>query len=165
MPFRFIIFAFFSIIILTGCTKTYDCEDLQIRPAFINYLPSDIDSFTLRKYKAGNNYQTLIDSLVVIQGSQSYYQTSNDTTSILVTDGKNGIKAGFDWQIYIRAKNKTVLISDIVSENKKGKRGYGIFSMDPGPGCTNSVISLKVDGQLVIFSALPYDNPLIFIRN
>ncbi len=165
MPYRFIISAFFSIIMFSACTKTYDCEDLQIRPAFINYLPSDIDTFVLRKYKAGDNYQTLIDTLPVMQGLQTYYQVSNDTISVLVTDGKNGIRAGYDYKLFIPVKNRTVLISDIISEKKRGKRGYGIFSMDPGPGCANNVFSLKVDGQLIIFSTLLYGGPSIFIRN
>lgn len=165
MTFRFL----FPVLLLTtlfaSCTKEYDCEDLQIQPAFINYLPSDIDTFVLRKFKAGDNYQTLIDTLIVKSGSNTYYQTSNDTTSVLITDGKNGIKTGFDWQLFIPAKNKTILISDIISENKTGKRGYGIFSMDPAPGCTNDIFSAKVDNQIINFSNSDQSRYKIYLRN
>jgi hypothetical protein len=165
MTVRYIIATLLFTISIVSCTKEYDCENLQIQPAFINYLPSDIDTFFLRRFKASDNYQTLIDTFVVKYGSNGLYQTSNDTTSVLVTDGKNGIKAGFDWQLFIPAKNKTVLISDIISEKKTGKRGYGIFSLDPGPGCTNDIFSAKVNNQIINFSNSATARHYIYIRN
>jgi hypothetical protein len=164
MTARFIITTLFLSILFVSCTKEYDCSDLQIQPAFINYLQSDIDTFVLRKFKASDNFQTLIDSSVV-KYDNGFYQASNDTTSVLVTDGKNGIKAGFDWQLFIPAKNTTVLISDISSEKKTGKRGYGIFSMDPASGCTNKVFSAKVNNQLINFSNSDTARHYIYIRN
>ena len=92
-------------------------------------------------------------------------QTSNDTTSVLVIDGKNGIKAGFDWQLHIPATNETVLISDIISEKKTGKRGLGIFSLDPGPRCTNATFMAKVDNQLINFPNSDTATHYIYIRN
>jgi hypothetical protein len=128
MKINIIIPAFLLPFVFASCTKEYDCTDLQIQPAFINFSPSDIDTFVLRKFKPSDNYQNLIDTFIVKYGFYVSYQTSNDTTTVIVTDGKNGIKAGFDWQIFIPAKNKTIFVSDIVSEKKTGKRGYGIFS-------------------------------------
>ena len=160
-----IYFAIFLTIFFASCTKEYDCDELQIQPAFTNYLLADIDTFVLRKFKPGDNYQTLIDTFVVDYGYDVAYQTSNDTTSVLVTDGKNGIRAGFDWQLYIPAKNKTVLISDIISEKKTGKRGHGIFSMDPAPNCTNPIFTARVDGQLINFSNSDTARHYIYIRN
>ena len=160
-----IYFAVFLTIFFASCTKEYDCDDLQIQPAFTNYLPADIDTFVLRKFKPGDNYQTLIDTFVVDYGYDVVYQTSNDTISVLVTDGKNGIKAGFDWQLYIPATNKTVLISDIISEKKTGKRGHGIFSMDPGPNCTNDIFTARVNSQLINFSNSDTARHCIYIRN
>ena len=165
MRVRFIISVSFLTIFFTSCTKEYDCSDLQIQPAFINYLPADIDTFVLRKFKPSDNYQTLIDTFVVNYGYYGLYQTSSDTTSVLVTDGKNGIKAGFDWQLYIPATNKTVLISDIISEKKTEKRGYGIFSMDPGPSCTNAIFTAKVNNQPINFSNSDTARHYIYIRN
>ena len=165
MRVRFVISVSCLTIFFTSCTKEYDCIDLQIQPAFINYLPADIDTFVLRKFKPSDNYQTLIDTFVVNYGYYGLYQTSSDTTSVLVADGKNGIKAGFDWQLYIPATNKTVLISDIISEKKTGKRGHGIFRMDPGPSCTNAIFTAKVNNQLINFSNSDTARHYIYIRN
>ena len=165
MRVGFVISVSFLTIFCAGCTEEYDCTDLQIQPSFINYLPADIDTFVLRKFKPADNYQTLIDTFVVSNGYYGIYQTSSDTTSVLVTDGKNGIKAGFDWDLHIPATNETVLISDIISEKKTGKRGHGIFSMDPGPSCTNAIFTAKVDNQLINFPNSDTATNYIYIRN
>jgi len=165
MKIKIIITTFLLAFVFASCTKEYDCIDLQIQPAFINFSPSDIDTFVLRKFKPSDSYQNLIDTFIVKSGYSGYYQTSNDTTTVLVTDGKNGIKAGFDWQIFIPAKNKTVFVSDIVSEKKTGKQGYGIFSMDPGGYCTNNIFSAKMDNQIINFSNSDTARHYLFIRN
>lgn len=165
MSIKIMIIVFSLVIVFVSCTKEYDCTDLQIQPAFINFSPSDIDTFVLRKFKSSDNYQNLIDTFIVKYGYYGNYQTSNDTTTVFVTDGKNGIKAGFDWQIFIPAKNKTVLVSDIISEKKTGKRGYGIFSLDPAPGCTNDIFSVKMDNQVINFSNPDTAGHYLFIRN
>jgi hypothetical protein len=154
-----------TITTLFSCTKEYNCTDLQIQPAFIQFASSDIDTFVLRKFKTGDNFQTLIDTVIVKYGYNGYYQAINDTTSVFVTDGKNGIKAGFDWQIFIPAKNKTSFVSDIVSEKKTGKTGYGIFSMDPAPGCTNKIFSVKMDNHTINFSNSDTASHYLYIRN
>ena len=151
MAIKFSIATFILIILFSSCSKEYNCSDSQITPAFINYLPSDIDTFVLRKFKAKDNYQTLIDTFVVKRGYNTNYQTFNDTTSVSIPGGVNGIIAGFDWQLFIPAKNKTVLISDIISEKETGRRGWGIFSMDPGSFCYNNIYSAKIDNQLINF--------------
>ncbi len=153
------------VFVFASCTKEYDCDDLQIKLAFIGFPPSDIDTFVLRKFKPADNYQNLIDTFIVRYGYYGSYETSNDTTTVFVTDGKNGIKAGYDWQIFIPAKNKTVFVSDIVSEKKTGKRGYGIFSLDPAPGCTNDIFSVKKDNQVINFSNSGTAEYYLFIRN
>lgn len=165
MKIKILILSFLLAFSIASCTKEYNCDDLQISQAFINFLPSDIDTFILRKFKATGNYQNLVDTFIVKYSHQANYQTSNDTTTVFVTDGKNGIKAGFDWQIFIPAKNRTVFIADIVSEKKTGKRGYGIFSMDPAPGCTNEIFSARLDNQTVSFSNVGTTKYYLSIRN
>ena len=157
---------FSLVFIFASCTKEYDCTDLQIQPAFINFTPSDIDTFVLRKFKQKDNYQNLIDTFKVVYGYTAQYYTTHDTTSVFVSDGKNGIKAGFDWLIFIPAKNKTIFISDIVSEKKTGTCGYGIFSMDKfGCSCTNDIFSAKKDNQIITFSNSDTARNFIFIHN
>ena len=165
MSGRFVIAALLLSTVIAGCTKEYDCADLQLQPAFVNYLPADINTFTLRKFKANDNYRTLIDTFVVNYGYNALYQTYRDTTSVLITAGYSGIMPGFDWQLFIPAKNKTVLIADIVSEKKTGERGYGIFSLDPAPGCTNAVFSAKINSQTFDFSKADNVGYHIYIKN
>jgi hypothetical protein len=144
------------IVVLSACTKEYNCGDLAIQPAFIGFAPSDIDTFVLRKFEANNNYQNLIDTFIIKFGDSSPYQTSNDTTTVFVSDASNsgelGIKAGYDWQIFIPSVNKTVYVSEIRSEKKTGKLSSGIFNMDKTAPCTNSVFSAKMDNQTINFS-------------
>ena len=157
-----------STIVLFGCTKEYNCTDLAIQPVFIGFSQSDIDTFVIRKFKSNDNYQNLIDTFIVKYGDYSIdYKTSNDTTLIFVgdasNDSKGGIKFGYDWQIFIPAKNKTVFVSDIISENKTGKHSYGIFNLDKVGNCTNRIFSAKLDNQIVSFLDTAGYN--IFIRN
>ena len=60
------------------------------------------------------------------------YTIVKDTTFVYVNDSdpKRNISSGFDWQIYIPAKNRAISISNIVSENNEG-----------GKRCTNPVKS------------------------
>lgn len=153
-------------LLLSGCSKEYNCADLQIQPAFIGFTIADIDTFVIKKFKPNDNYQTLIDSFVVRYGYYGSYQTFHDTTTVIVTDGKSGIKAGYDWQLFIPAKNKTVLVIDIISEKKTGKCGSGIFSLDKfGCNCTNRIFTAKQDNQLISFSNSDTARHYIFIRN
>lgn len=166
MAFRHFFHIIFVCVVISGCTKEFDCSDFQIQPAFIGFGASDIDTFVLRKYKQNDNYQNLIDTFVVIYGQTGQYYTSNDTTSVFATDGKNGIRAGFDWLLYIPARSKVVSISDIVSEKKTGKCGVGIFSMDKfGCTCNNKVFSLKRDNVIINFSNSDTARNNIYIRN
>ena len=146
----------FLAIVLFGCTKEYDCNDLPIQPVFIGFSQSDIDTFIVRKFKANDNYQNLIDTFMVKYGTYSLYKISNDTTTVFVgdasNDGKVGIKVGYDWQIFIPSKSKTVFISDIISEKRTGKYGHGIFSLDKVPDCVNRIFSAKIDNQIINFS-------------
>jgi hypothetical protein len=152
--------------IFIGCSKEYDCADSQILPAFIGFSLSDIDTFVLRRFKANDNYQNLIDTFIVKYGYSGQYERANDTTTVFVADGKNGIKADYDWEISIPAMNKTVFVSEIMSQNKTGKCGSGIFSMDKfGCNCTNDLYSAKKDNQIISFSNSDTSRHYIFIRN
>jgi hypothetical protein len=165
MTIRFTPAIILVIILLTSCTKEYDCVDTQISPAFVGYSSSDIDTFVIRKFKISDNFQTLLDTSVITRSLSGHYETSNDTTIVSISISPNPIKADFDWQLYIPAKNKTVLISNIVSEKRKGKRGFGIFSMDPGSDCINNIFSAKIDNQHINFRNAEVERPVIFIKN
>ncbi|HWI91327.1 MAG TPA: hypothetical protein VNT20_08625 [Flavisolibacter sp.] len=151
-------------LLFASCVNEYEvnCGDPPIATTFINVNRTDIDTFIIRKFKAADNYQTLLDTFKVTEGWPVYYNTSNDTTSISVGDGIHGIRLGFDWQIFIPATNKTVLVSDFVSEKRTGKCRHGIFGK-PGCGCYNRVYSAKMNNQVINFPDTNFYT--IYIRN
>jgi hypothetical protein len=163
---QFLLFISLAALLLTSCGKNHECDcvDVAIQTSFINYAKSDVDTFILRKFKAADNYQTLLDSFTVGYGCSCSYTNLHDTTNVTVYGG-NAITAGFDWQIFIPAANKTILLSDIEAEKKTGTYRTGIFSMDKkGCNCWNRVFSAKMNNQPFTF---PYadGNYTIYIRN
>ena len=100
------IFILLLIFVIAGCTTEVDCENAPINPAFIAFCSSDIDTFVIKKFKANDSYQTLIDTFTVAYGWTGVYYTSNDTASVFLPDRAKEINAGFDWQIFIPAKIK-----------------------------------------------------------
>jgi hypothetical protein len=153
---RFIPIAALATLLFVGCGREYqvDCVNPQIQTGFINYARSDVDTFILRKFKTADNYHTLLDTFKVTEGWSGVYSISNDTTTVFIPDGKNGLRAGFDWQIFIPATNKTIFVSDIVGEKNATTCRSGIFSMDKqGCACSNRVFSAKVGSQAINFPA------------
>ena len=148
-----IVLLFLSTFFLS-CTKEYDCLDNPIVPHFINYSTTDLDTLTLRKFKAEDNFHTLIDTISIITNSNeiiSYNDSSAGTA--LIIQKEIGIRYGYDWQLCIPSKNKIICISKIISEKNQGKRGWGIFSMDPARPCINKIYSCWIDSSFIDFSA------------
>jgi phenylpyruvate tautomerase PptA (4-oxalocrotonate tautomerase family) len=125
--------------LLLRCNN-FPCSKNHISPAFIGYSRPDIDTLIFKAYTPNDNYQHLADSFMVTDHNASIYTTSNDTTIVYVNDSNPNrwISAGFDWKIYVPAKNKTILISDIVSPQTEGSKK-----------CLNPVNSFVQDGQVV----------------
>ena len=147
-----IVLLFLSTLFLS-CTKEYDCLDNPIVPLFINFSSNDLDTLTLRKFKAEDNFHTLIDTISIITDSNeifSYYDSS--AGAALILHKEIGIRNGYDWQLCIPSKNKTICISKIISEKNQGKRGWGIFSMDPSRPCINKIYSCRIDSSFIDFS-------------
>jgi hypothetical protein len=137
---------FISVIFTGGC-KNYICSNNQILTAFVGIDQNDIDSFVLRRYKANDNYQTLIDSFVVINSAingssgNAVYTAANDSTIVVYVNNGNpgsGIFAGYDWQLYIPTLNLTSDIYDILIPQTNG--------VEP---CNNPLLSYMQDSTLV----------------
>lgn len=167
-------FPFFLVITILffGCkSSVYDCDNLQIQTIFIGYSKPDIDTFIIRRYKAIDSFRTLIDTLMIKEGSGTYYKFMHDTASVdfynFTTGGIHGIQAGYDWELFIPANNKTFRISEIVDEKRKGKCRNGIFSMDKfNCYCFNEIYSLKLNGQIKNFSNVTATETCkIYLRN
>ena len=157
---------FAAVLMIAACSKEYDCAEAQIQPAFVGFAPADLDSLLLRKFTRGGNLQNLVEEFVVTGNNRTQYIITNDTTTVFITDGIHGMKAGYDWQVFIPARNRTVRITDVNSEKKKIKCGSGIFSMDKfGCLCTNKVFSLMQDNQTISFPNSDTTQYVVFINN
>jgi hypothetical protein len=142
------------IILLISCSSEINCEDTSITPVFIKFLPADIDTLVIRKYDLNTHFQHPIDSSLVIAGYSGYYITNNDSTTVQLFSEKLKIENGFDWQIYIPAKNKTINISEINAPKTTAKCNTGFFSK-VGCVCINPIISCKKDNQPITFNNIP----------
>lgn len=138
----------FMFLCIYGCAKQFPCSDTNVQMIFTAFKPADLDTIVLRKFKPADNYLHLIDSINIFYDS-SVFIRSNDTTVVFLNGAMQGIKAHYDWQIVIPAINRTVFISDIVSEQSSGTCG-GVQAC----GCINKIYSLKIDNVLMDLSNL-----------
>jgi hypothetical protein len=132
----------FALAVVSGCRHTL-CENSPVTPAFIGFNPADVDTIIVRAFQPNDNYQHLLDTLAIIKDSNCYFTTSNDTTIIYFADFNNQseiISTGSDWQIYIPTTNRTITISDIMSQQTE----------EPVKYCLNPISSFIQDGQLVV---------------
>jgi hypothetical protein len=158
---------FFTLIavitLLISCSYEVTCEDTSITPVFIKYQPSDIDTLVIRKYTLNSNFSNQTDSIIIESGYSGYYITHNDTTIVQLFSERLKIESGFDWQIYIPAKNKTINISEINSPKTTAKCSSDFFS-EVGCGCFNPIISCKLNNQFFTFDS-KWPNYNIYILN
>jgi len=135
------IMIFLLTVTLPSC-MTYPCNKGFINPAFVGFSPGDIDTIILRAYKPNDNYLHLVDTIIVQNAGTNIYTTSNDTTVVYININSSTntlVIPGFDWQIYIPAKNRTVMISNIITTPTKG-----------GHQCRNPINSFTQDGQAIV---------------
>lgn len=127
------------LLIVTLSSCTYPCNKGFINPAFVGFSASDINTYVLRAYKPNDNYLHLLDTMIVQNAGPTIYTTSNDTTIVYINKNIDQLIApGSDWQIYIPAKNRTVMISNIVSDLAEG-----------GHQCRNPIDLFTQDGQVI----------------
>jgi hypothetical protein len=151
-----------ALTIISSCSREYNCEDNSITPVFIKYQAADIDTFIIRKYVLNSNFSNQTDSVIITLGYSGYYITNNDTTVVQLFGERLKIESGFDWQIFIPAKNKVVNITAINSPQTTGKCNTGFFSK-LGCACFNPIVSCKLDNQYFAFAAA--NSYAIYINN
>jgi hypothetical protein len=152
---------FLLALVFSGCgTKEFDCDDMPIQPAFIGFQLADIDTLIFRQYQPNDNFRNLIDTTLVTY--DNLYRTSNDTTKIIHYQLSDGIKPGFDWQLFIPPLNRTVVISNIISDQKTGS--CGTMASRSACTCLNDLFSAKQDSQVITFPDVNKEAPFIYIR-
>lgn len=141
-----------AVLILCSCTSEVDCTDPKLDLNFVGYTLAELDTLIYTKFKAGSNFTIPLDTFLVDK-SRAYYTLKHDTINVFETISESRIMPGSDWEIFVPAVNRTVLIADIVSSHEKGKVSHGIFSMDHfGPPCMNTIYSAKLNNQNLMFT-------------
>ena len=157
-----VIMFFAMLLLISSCSRETICEDREITPVFLKFTPADIDTFIVRKYAANSAFTNLLDSSIIVFGYSGYYMTHSDSTMVRLGSGQ--LQNGFDWQIFIPAKNKKINISEISSEKRTEKFNYGFFNTKKiAYTCDNRIFSIKQDNQLVTFNNP--DNYFVYINN
>jgi hypothetical protein len=141
----------FIFLCIYGCSRNSPCSDPYVHMVFTKFTPFDLDTIVLRKYKPGDNYEHLLDTLEITFDSGKYV-TSNDTTVIFLDALNKGIMARYDWQIAIPALSRIVAISGIVTEQNSIK--CSTVGEPLGCFCQNKIYSLKMDNTFIDLSAI-----------
>ena len=149
--------------IFCGCTHTVDCSYALMTPVFTGYDLSDIDTLVLRKYKADDGFNSLIDTFLITKANAHYdgrdqYFIVNINVGDLGSNGlnKGAIQAGYDWQLFVPAVNRTVAISAIRSEHQTMKVGP---AMDKTT-CIDKISSFRQDGVGMVTG----DSPFFYVQ-
>ena len=120
---------FISILALTSCNRTVPCSNQYITPAFVGFILSDLDTLVVRKYKKDDNFNTLLDTALIISNSNVLSSgSSNDTTIVLlnyISGEEKYIFPDHDWQIYIPAKNMVGFNLKIYQSANRSEMRFG----------------------------------------
>lgn len=132
---------------LQACRRS--CMPNFISPVFVGFAPGDVDTFVIREYQPNSNFLDLVDTVLMVKNGSAVYTASNDTviTYFNISPPKMPIRSGYDWQIYIPSKNRTITLTDIVDVPREGS----------GRVCLDSISSFKLDGRLVVPHAVITD--------
>jgi hypothetical protein len=147
-----IIYKLLSIILITfiftSCGKCR-CIDDKLNPNFILFDTTEVDTIIIKKFSKNSSFTSLLDTGLFDEKNSFRIKKSNDTITFPARVGNFSITSDYDWIFFLPAINKTIKISDIISEQT---------SM-PCPGkvqCINPINSLKIDDvinkpNLIIF--------------
>jgi uncharacterized protein YaiE (UPF0345 family) len=129
--------------LLFSC-RNIQCNNTYITPVFVGFPSGDLDTIVLRKFKAGSDFQVLEDTTIFTNNDTvAAYYTSNDTTIVemnIISGEYKYLLPGDDWQVYLPAKNVTVLVSNIASPQMHIKC-FGDC------GCVNQIDSFMQNGN------------------
>ena len=129
------------VVLMIGCKNP--CRNNNVNPAFVGFSQNDIDTIILKSFKPNDNFRQPVDTILIANfiGGASIYTTINDTTFVYINNSNpnHNISSGLDWQIYIPAQNKTISISNILSESNEG-----------GKGCLNPIKSFIQNGLFIV---------------
>lgn len=145
--------------LITGCGKCPCIDSFGKAPAFIGFSINETDTFIIRRYGKGSNFQLLQDTLLA-DNSVINFQVRNDTIASSSHFSNVNLLSNYDYQLVLPALNKVFNITDML-ETKEYQPCNSIFN-NTKIQCVNGITSYKINGQPVTVS--PVENNLYMTR-
>lgn len=135
------------ILTLLSCSREIECQDPPINLSFIAIPQTALDTLVLRKFTKDDNFRNRVDSLKV----KTYINSRGDTSIVSLGDPFYYVTAGFDWQIFLPAINRTIALTEINKRDKTGK----CAAMSTDCFCDDEILGVKVDNQPGVLQGYP----------
>jgi hypothetical protein len=152
-------------LVITSCTKTYDCDKTNLILSFNNKTSDSLSDFTIYKFQKGTTFGVLLDSLRVINGAGVYFETVNNDTRLFIQSVDYRIVGEFDWKVHLYSttvKNglNEISISNIEEQNETMKcKKKDFATAADGCQCMNSLRSYKLNGVVgVVGNKIEYND-------
>jgi hypothetical protein len=127
------------------CEKKIYCSSQVLDFAFTGFDRSEVRSFTLRRFKKGDQWGPVLDSVQYIYYGQAPVTSRPDTLPFAdyrTVGNINGISAGNDWAIYLPATRKTYFITSIFTDEKKSQL---VRCGDDITGCSSAITNFAIN--------------------
>ena len=138
-----VVFAFATVYFVScSCKGLVQCGTGSLGFRIIGYSITDIDSMLMVRYKAGSNFDSLIDTSGMYPDNGDY--GLNHETCFLDW----AAAAGYDYKIIFPTVGTTFLISNMqVSGPSSEEMSYKCEEGSPQQSCDRTVTSFTVNGQ------------------
>jgi len=136
---RFLIPFLTVLICLCSCTST-PCFTGSFHFGLKGFTQAEADTILVRRYFPGSNFAGVADSFLLTPG----FRVQQDTLEITsISMPESFLSAGYDYQFYFPAIDKTIRLTGITEENREIK--HSIFN-NVKVGCENTITGMKADG-------------------
>ncbi len=142
---RLLVFSFLLFTLPSCCEKKVYCRSGQFDFAFTGFDRSEVRSFTLRRYKQGDQWGPVLDSAQFIYYGQAPVAGWPDTLPFAdyrSVGDLDGITAGNDWAIYLPATRKTYFITTIFTEDKRSQL---VRCGDDETSCVSAITNFSIN--------------------
>lgn len=129
------------------CEKKIYCSSQLLDFAFTGFDRSEVRSFTLRRYKKGDQWGPVLDSAQFIYYGQAPVTGRPDTLPFAdyrTVGNLKGIAADNDWAIYLPATRKTYYITTIFTDEKKSQL---VRCGDDNTNCTSAITNFSINSD------------------
>lgn len=129
------------------CEKKIYCSSELLDFAFTGFDRSEVRSFTLRRYKKGDQWGAVLDSVQYIYYGQAPVTSRPDTIPFAdyrTVGNIKGIAADNDWGIYLPATRKVYYITTIFTEDKKSQL---VRCGDDNSSCSSAITNFSINSE------------------